>query len=213
MKTLIYIILLALVVGIVVAYVRSGKDDDVGTIAPAMTASSSASRTETATLSPDGATATSTFRLSSSAFKEGDGIPTQYTCDGKNANPPLSWTGVPADAESLALIVDDPDVPVSSVPSGVFDHWIVFNIPPTATGIAASSAAQGTYGANGSGAAAYTGPCPPDKEHRYFFRLYALDATLPLQKGAAKADVISAMQGHILGQASLVGVYNRPGNK
>jgi hypothetical protein len=154
---------------------------------------------------------TSTLTLSS-AFQNGGVIPSQFTCDGENASPPLSWSGAPSGTQSFALIMHDPDVSKQLRPDGVFDHWTLFNIPATTTQIQASSTA-GVAGKNGVGTNNYTGPCPPPQyepsEHRYFFRLYALDTMLSLREGASKAEVISAMQGHILGQAELMGRYKR----
>ena len=153
--------------------------------------------------------------ISSSEFQNGASIPARFTCDGENTSLPLAWSGVPADTQSLVMLMDDPDIPqVFKEQRGIdsFDHWTLFNIPPAITEIAASSTA-GVSGANGAGQNAYTGPCPPPQyepsEHRYFFRLYALDSLLSLKEGATKKDVLTAMQGHILGQAELVGMYKR----
>ena len=153
------------------------------------------------------------MNISSSAFSENGLIPAKYACDGQNVNPPLEFSGVPAGAKSLALTMDDPDVPKNLLPSGVFDHWVVFNMPPDPTGIGENSTPPGVQGSNGAGKSAYTGPCPPDREHRYFFKLYALDSMLDLPAGATKAQVKAAVQGHILGQAQLIGRYNRPQNQ
>ena len=154
----------------------------------------------------------STLTLKSSAFENGQVIPPKYTCDGDNVNPPLAIGGVPEEAKSLALIVDDPDVPKQLKPDGVFDHWTLFNIAPATREISENGSA-GTAGANGSGKSAYTGPCPPPQyepsEHRYFFRLYALDGELALPAGASKKEVLAAMEGHVIGQAELVGRYKR----
>ena len=157
--------------------------------------------------------ATPTLRLTSSAFENGGMIPARFTCDeDRTINPALSITGVPEAAKSLALIMDDPDVPKALKPAGVFDHWVLFNILPTTNGIPEGGSA-GVAGANGAGQNTYTGPCPPAQyepsEHRYFFKLYALDATLPLSAGASKADVEKAMQGHIIAQTELMGRYKR----
>ena len=157
-------------------------------------------------------TAMSTLEITSGVFENGTSIPSRFTCDGENVSLPLSWEGVPGGTQSLALIMDDPDVPKQLKPDGVFDHWTLFNIPPEIAEIAAGSTA-GTSGANGAGKNQYTGPCPPPQyepsEHRYFFRLYALDTELELQEGATKADVLAAMEGHILEQAELMGRYKR----
>ena len=154
----------------------------------------------------------STLTLSSSAFDDGQTIPSKYTCDGDSVSPPLSFGGVPEGTKSLALIVDDPDVPKKLKPDGVFDHWTLFNISPDTREISENGSA-GTAGANGSGKSAYTGPCPPAQyepsEHRYIFRLYALDAELNIPAGASKKEVLAAMEGHIVGQAELIGRYKR----
>jgi len=164
----------------------------------------------------------STFSLSSSAFAQNGAIPSAYTCDlpaspgqagGTTTNPPLQIAGVPQEAKSLALIMDDPDVPKQVKPDGMFDHWVLFNIPANTTEIGEGKA-PGVQGANGAGKAAYTGPCPPKQyepsEHRYFFKLYALDTVLDLEAGATKAQVEQAMEGHILAQTQLIGRYKRP---
>ena len=161
----------------------------------------------------------STLSLTSTAFSEGASIPSKYTCDGEQVhpadggvNPPLSISGVPAEAKSLALIMDDLDVPKQLRPDGVFNHWTLFNIPPQTTEIA-TGVTIGVPGANGAGKNTYAGPCPPPQyqpnEHRYTLTLYALDQELPLKAGASKADVLQAMQGHILAQAQLIGKYKR----
>ena len=157
--------------------------------------------------------APSTLTLTSSAFAEGASIPPRFTCDGdRSVSPALSIGGVPEGTKSLALIMDDPDVPKQLHADGVFDHWGLFNISPDTREIPEGKSV-GIAGANGAGKNAYTGPCPPPQyepsEHRYVFKLYALDSELPLQAGAAKADVEKAMEGHIVAQAQLVGRYKR----
>jgi len=155
---------------------------------------------------------TSEPKITSSAFAEGASIPSKFTCDGDQVSPPLSISGVPEGAKSLVLIMDDPDVPKQLKPDGVFDHWVLFNIPPSTTEIP-EGGSVGTPGGNGAGKNAYTGPCPPPQyepsEHRYFFKLYALDTELPLKAGASKADVLKSLEGHVLAQAQLVGKYKR----
>lgn len=149
--------------------------------------------------------------ITSTAFAENASIPRTYTCDGRRVNPPLSISGVPAAAKSLALIMDDPDIPESvkeRLGADAFDHWVVFDIPPDTKEIPENSV-PGIEGAASNGTAAYASPCPPDREHRYFFRLYALDGMLPLGKGASRADVEKAMEGHVLGTAQLIGRYDR----
>ena len=151
--------------------------------------------------------------LSSSAFQPNELIPSQYTCDGSNVSPPLVWTGMPEKVQSLVLIMDDPDVPKNIRPDGMWNHWVLFNIPPSVIGLAenAKDFSGALQGKNSSGKLGYTGPCPPDRQHRYFFKIYALDTSLNLPEGAIKAEVETACQGHILDQAVLMGIYDRPG--
>lgn len=154
----------------------------------------------------------SSLTLTSSAFAEGGLIPSFYTCDGANSAPPLSVAGVPEGTVSLALIVDDPDIPDSVKESrgiDVFDHWIVFNIPPTTTIIEEDLIPAAIVGVNSGGKNEYTGPCPPDGEHRYFFKLYALDTSLELSEGSTKAEVEALLEGHVLEEATLMGRYER----
>jgi len=154
---------------------------------------------------------TMALTLSSPAFQPNASIPSHYTCDGDNISPPLEWSEIPHGTQSLVLICDDPDVPLTIRADGMYDHWVLFNIPPTVMGI--SENAQNLpgimQGKNTSGKQGYTGPCPPDRQHRYFFKLYALDRILTLPAGATKTEVEAAMQGHILAQAELMGVYDR----
>lgn len=154
--------------------------------------------------------------ITSTAFADYGAIPTKYTCDGQGINPPLTFTKVPAEAKSLVLLMDDPDVPKTIKPDGVFDHWVVYNIPTMLHEISENSVPQGvSQGLNGAGKEKYAGPCPPDREHRYFFKLYALDTTLQFDDPSkvTKQMVIDAMQRHIIEEATLVGVYNRPQNQ
>lgn len=152
------------------------------------------------------------FALTSTAFDYGETIPPLYTCDGENMIPPLTIANVPAGTEALALIVEDPDVPREVLESRVFDHWILFNIPPEEKEITADHI-PGVPGLNTRGENGYTGPCPPPeyepKEHRYFFTLYALTTTLPLPVGAKKQEVLEAMDGNVIGQTELLGRYQR----
>ncbi len=155
---------------------------------------------------------TSSFSLTSSVFAEGASIPAKYTCDEQQPSPPLAISGAPTGTKSFALIMDDPDVPKQVRPEGNFLHWVVFNISADTTQIA-EGASIGVPGQNGRGKTGYVGPCPPPNyepsEHRYFFVLYALDTELALSAGASKADVIKAMQEHVLGEAQLMGRYRR----
>ncbi|MBI4068037.1 YbhB/YbcL family Raf kinase inhibitor-like protein [Candidatus Kaiserbacteria bacterium] len=153
-----------------------------------------------------------TFSLTSPVFSQGDSIPSQYTCDGANMSPPLVFGDVPEGTQSFALIMDDPDVPKQLRPDGVFDHWVMFNIPPATVAIAEGES-LGISGANGVGKATYTGPCPPSQyepsEHRYFFRAYALDTMLSISEKSSKSDVLAAIETHVLGEAALMGRYKR----
>ncbi|MDJ0702370.1 MAG: YbhB/YbcL family Raf kinase inhibitor-like protein [Leptolyngbyaceae cyanobacterium MO_188.B28] len=149
------------------------------------------------------------MELTSSAFQPGGDIPVKYTCDGKNINPPLTISNVPAAAKSLVLIMDDPDVPKRLRADGMWDHWIVFNIPPTLQVIQEGQAPKGTCGIGTSHNLSYYGPCPPDREHRYFFKLYALDTGLELATGATKQQVEASMSSHVLAKAELMGRYQR----
>jgi len=151
--------------------------------------------------------------LASSAFAQNGTIPAKYTCDGdRKLSPPLTFSGVPEGTKSLVLIMDDPDVPKALRPDGVFDHWTVFNLPPETREIP-EGANIGTAGLNGAGTEGYTGPCPPPQyepsEHRYIFKLYALDSLLALPAGATKQEVLAALVSHLLASAELVGRYSR----
>ncbi|MCA1788126.1 MAG: YbhB/YbcL family Raf kinase inhibitor-like protein [Desulfobacteraceae bacterium] len=149
------------------------------------------------------------MKLTSSAFVQGEKIPVIYTCDGDNVNPPLEITGVPHEAQSLVLIMDDPDVPQNLRKDGMWDHWVVFNIPPDNHTIEEASEPPGVAGIGTNGETGYFGPCPPDREHRYFFKLFALDTLLDLPEKSTKAAVENAMAGHVLFHAELMGTYER----
>ena len=149
------------------------------------------------------------MQLTSPAFEHEGYIPKKYTCDGANINPPLHIADVPANAKSLVLIMDDPDVPRHLRPDGMYDHWILFNMPPETREIAEAHEPLGTHGMGTGGKTNYVGPCPPDKEHRYFFKLYALDTLLSLPEKSTKKDVEKAMQNHILAETQLMGIYGR----
>jgi len=142
------------------------------------------------------------MELTSTAFVEQGRIPSQHTCQGADASPPLAIADVPGGAQSLALVVDDPDAP-----GGTWDHWVVWNIPPATAAIAEGAEPTGVAGKNDFDVLGYRGPCPPSGTHRYVFKLYALDTMLPLKQGSRKRDLEKAMQGHILAQATLVGTY------
>jgi Raf kinase inhibitor-like YbhB/YbcL family protein len=154
--------------------------------------------------------------ISSPAFAPGGPIPAAYTGEGRDVSPPLAWSGVPAGARSLALIVDDPDAPDPAAPKRVWVHWVLYNIPPTATGLPEAVAAKqlpaGTReGRNDWGRTGYGGPMPPVGRHRYFFKLYALDTTLGDLGIPTKATLLKAMEGHVLEQAEVVGTYQKGG--
>jgi len=146
----------------------------------------------------------SNMQLTSTAFEQNQLIPSKYTCDGENVSPPLAIADVPEQAKSLVLIMDDPDAPV-----GVWDHWVAYNIPPGTSLIDEGQTPHGIMGKNTRGNLAYGGPCPPDREHRYFFKLYALDSMLDIAEGATKAEVEKAMEGHVIEQTELMGRYDR----
>ena len=155
-----------------------------------------------------------TLSITSSAFTHGAEIPARFTCQGEDIAPPLKWDGVPENATSLVLIVDDPDAPDPEAPRMTWVHWVLYNLPAESTGLPEAATAadlpSGTKeGLNDWKRTGYGGPCPPIGRHRYFHKLYALDTLLPDLKSPTKAAVESAMQGHIVGQAELVGTYQK----
>ncbi|MBU0469901.1 MAG: YbhB/YbcL family Raf kinase inhibitor-like protein [Nanoarchaeota archaeon] len=144
------------------------------------------------------------MEILSSAFDDGDEIPIKYTCDDEDISPPLEFSDIPEEAKSLVLILDDPDAPKET-----WTHWLVFNIPVNATEVDEGKEPKGTAGENSWGKLGYGGPCPPDGEHKYIFKLFALDLKLDLPEGSNKNDVEAAMEGHILEKAELIGKYER----
>jgi Raf kinase inhibitor-like YbhB/YbcL family protein len=142
------------------------------------------------------------IKVSSSAFTSNGSIPEKYTCDGQNINPPLEFEGIPEEAESLVLIVDDPDAPTKT-----FTHWIVWNIEPVAK--IEEDSIPGVEGLNDFKEIGYGGPCPPSGTHRYFFRVYALDKNLDLKAGAGRKDLENEMIGHIIAEGELMGKYRK----
>lgn len=143
--------------------------------------------------------------LGSPMFSNGSTtIPARYTCDGVNISPPLSISGVPSKTQSLVLIMDDPDAP-----GGTWDHWVVFDIPPTVRTISEGKEPPGRSGKNSWGKTGYGGPCPPKGEHRYVFQLYALSHVLALPAGSTKAAVLTEMKGYVLAQTELTARYKR----
>jgi Raf kinase inhibitor-like YbhB/YbcL family protein len=151
------------------------------------------------------------FTVSSASFPAGGEIPQPHTCEGADLSPPLSWRDPPAGTKVFALIADDPDAPV-----GTWVHWVLYDLPgdttqlPQAVPKSATLASGARQGVNDFHKLGYGGPCPPPgKAHRYFFKLYALDAPTNLKPGASKAEVLRAIEGHVLAQAELVGTYKR----
>lgn len=150
------------------------------------------------------------MEVKSTAFQEGAMIPKLYTCDGKDISPPLSWSGVPAEAKSIALIMDDPDAP-----RGTWVHWVLFNIPadnaslPESIPRTASLSNGAKHGNNSWRRPGYGGPCPPRGTHRYYFKVYALDTVLPLKTGSTKGQLLKAMEGHVLAEGQIMGKCSR----
>ncbi len=144
------------------------------------------------------------MKLLSSAFQNNQSVPSKYTCQGENTNPELQISEAPEAAKTLALIMHDPDAPMP----GGFTHWVVYNIPPNTNEILENTEPTGTAGMNGADKTGYAGPCPPSGQHRYFFKLYALDNKLDIQS-ADKSALEKAMAGHIIDQAELVGLYQK----
>jgi len=148
--------------------------------------------------------------VQSPAFRAGSPIPARHTADGRDTSPPLSWSGVPPDAASLALVCEDPDAP-----RGNWVHWVLYDLPPSTPGLPEGIAADrrpptgGVSGKNDFGSLGYGGPAPPGGTHRYFFRLYALDELLGLEPGATRAELSRAIAGHVLAEGELMGTYSR----
>lgn len=150
--------------------------------------------------------------ITSSAFDDQGSIPKVYTCEGRDVSPPLAWRGVPAGAKSLVLIVDDPDAPDPAAPRMTWVHWLLYNLPASSSGLAEgvqSLPAGALDGLNDWKRTGYGGPCPPIGRHRYFHKLYALDAVLPDLGKPNKKTLEQAMQGHIIAQAQLLGTYQK----
>ena len=149
------------------------------------------------------------MKLTSRAFNHGEKIPPLYTCEGYDWNPPLEIAEIPKAAKSLVLIMEDPDVPISIREDRLWVHWIVYDIPPTTSTIKEHTPSPGTNGRGTNGRTAYMGPCPPDAEHRYFFKIYALDTFFDFPKGLTKEELMPKITGHILAQAELLGRYEK----
>jgi len=148
--------------------------------------------------------------ITSTAFKQGERIPSKYTCDGSGVSPVLELSDVPEATRSFAIIADDPDAPV-----GTWIHWVLYNVPgetralPEAIPPDANLPDGSRQGKNSWGRPGYGGPCPPGGTHRYFFRLYALDIMLALRSGVSENELLKAMKGHILAEAELMGLYSK----
>lgn len=154
------------------------------------------------------------LRITSSAFREGQPIPTRFTCEGEDVSPPLSWAGVPDRAQTLALILEDPDAPDPDAPERIYTHWVVYNLPPDSSGLVENASEEqlprgARWGRNDFGRARWGGPCPPIGEHRYFFKLYALDAPLPTTDELTRTSLYEAIEGHVLVYAELMGTYQK----
>jgi len=157
------------------------------------------------------------FTLSSPSFANNGLIPIRHTCDDHDLSPELNWAGMPENTRSLVLIVDDPDAPDPAAPKMTWVHWVLYNLPITANGLAENILAKdlpdGTLqGLNNWDRTGYGGPCPPIGTHRYFHKLYALDIVLPDLKQPTKAALEKAMRGHVIDQTELIGLYIRPAN-
>lgn len=152
------------------------------------------------------------LKISSSVFEDGGEIPARFTCQGTDVSPPLAFSGVPAEAQSLVLIVDDPDAPDPAAPKMTYVHWVIYDLPPDTSGFpegmkALPAGAKG--GINDFKRTRYGGPCPPIGRHRYFFKLYALDTKLDGLDNPTKDDVLAAMQGHVIAEAQIIGTYQK----
>ncbi|MGE5323657.1 MAG: YbhB/YbcL family Raf kinase inhibitor-like protein [Actinomycetota bacterium] len=155
------------------------------------------------------------FQLTSKAFQAQGNIPSQFTCEGRNISPELSWSGAPEGTKTFALVLHDPDAPHP----GGYTHWVAFNIPATVKGVPENAPKNtefpggGVQGKNDAGKNGYTGPCPPSGTHRYYFQLYAVDGQIELGSGARKDDLEKALKGHVLGQTELMGMYKKGAGK
>jgi len=147
------------------------------------------------------------MKIVSKAFEEKGEMSEVYTCDGEGINPPLEFLDIPESAKSLVLIMEDPDVPREIREDGMWNHWLVWNIPPNKTVINENSKPEGVVGRNTDNSLGYYPPCPPNGEHRYFFKLYALSTELDLEKGATREDLLFAMKGFVIDMAETVALY------
>lgn len=152
--------------------------------------------------------------LSSAAFRNEEPIPKRFTADGEDVSPPLDWSGVPAEAQSLALLVEDPDAPDPAAPQRIFTHWIIINLPPDSSGLVEDVGTHtlprgARFGQNDFERGRWGGPCPPIGRHCYHFKLYALDTPLPTHHVLTRSALLAAVEGHVLAFAELVGSYAR----
>lgn len=181
-----------------------GTGKDTGAyVPPAAASADTSSRRQTVSL-----------EVTSSAFKQGGVIPSRYTCEGDDTSPPLAWSGVPSGAQSLAMIVDDPDAPDPAKPQRVYVHWVIYGMSPTTTSLPENASKKGmpagaNQGKNDWGKTEYGGPCPPIGRHRYFFKLYALDSQPTFASPPTKADLLKAIEGHVVAQGELMGTYQK----
>ena len=154
------------------------------------------------------------LRLESPAFDNEQPIAARYTCEGKGISPALSWSGVPNRAQTLALIVEDPDAPDPAAPERIFTHWIIYNLPPDSTGLMEDVSREelprgARFGKNDFERLGWGGPCPPVGKHRYFFKLYALDAPLPTNEALTRSSLYDALEGHVIEYAEWIGTYQK----
>lgn len=190
---------------------KNNRDQPTSATSVAPAATAPAAR---ATAEPETHKATAMLTIQSDSFAHQSAIPKKYTCEGPGISPPLKWSHVPARAKSLALIVDDPDAPDPKAPQRTWVHWVLYDIPPTTTGLgeAVRTLPAGTrQGQNGWHHTGYGAPCPPIGRHRYFFKLYALDVVLPDLHGPSEAALQKAMSGHVIAHGELVGTYQKSG--
>lgn len=201
------ILSLMLCLGLIFAFsatCSSSDDDD-----PINTSSISAQTTDIPETNqiPQGGEQAMSFRITSPAFETGQIIPQKYSCKGEDISPPLAWANPPEGTQSFALICDDPDAPGKT-----WDHWIVYNLSGETDALPENASVRlpegALHGKNSWGRNDYGGPCPPSGTHRYFFKLYALDATLSLKEGSTKPELLKAMEGHLLAQSEIMGTYS-----
>lgn len=157
------------------------------------------------------------MQLTSAAFKNGGLIPPKYTCNGENISPPFVWSDVPSQTKSFVFICEDPDLPTALKEKfQIWDHWVLYNIPAHVSHLEEGGQnlpPEACHGLNTWKKEGYGGPCPPDKEHRYYFKLFALNTLLSFSHTPIKTEILAAMHGHVLAEATLIGHYNQPQNQ